>query len=62
MVSVLLVVLSIFVLVYLGHARAGRSASLPSKVFGVELRSPDAELLLLLLVLVAALVAILIAL
>jgi hypothetical protein len=62
MVSVFLVVLSILVLVYLGHAGAGRSASHPSKVFGLRPRSPDGELLILLVILAAALVAILIAL
>ena len=62
MLPVFIVVLSILVLVYLGHARAARPTSLPPKVAGLGLRSSDAQLFILILLLAATLVAILMAL
>ena len=61
MEPVFIVVVSLFILVYLGHARADRPASLPPKLSGRGLMSSGADLPILLLVLVAVLVAILIA-
>ena len=61
MFPVFVVVVSLLILVYLGHARMDRPASLPPKVSGLRLRSSGADLPILLLVLVAVLVAILVA-